>query len=120
MVLSHCPKELETEPRNRKRWDETERNQYVVVPLPMIRVITHNKKKQKKSMMTIVESDVELFMISQDPRQTLDVYYKVFKAQVDTINAHGGNAGHHPIVYQLHLAALVRSKERCMMIMLPC
>ena len=46
--------------------------------------------------------------------------YKVFKAQVNTIDAHGGNAGHHPIVYQLHLAALVRSKERCMMIMLPC
>ena len=31
----------------------------------MIRDITHNKKERKESVMTIVESDVELFAIHQ-------------------------------------------------------
>ena len=61
--------------------------------------------------MTTVESDVELFTIVQEPGQDLDNYYKVFKAQVDTINAHGGNAGYHPVVYMLHLAALLKAKK---------
>ena len=61
--------------------------------------------------MTTVESDVELFTIVQEPGQDLDDYYKVFKAQVDTIDAHGGNAGYHPVVYMLHLAALLKIKE---------
>ena len=52
-----------------------------------------------------------LFTIVQEPGQDLDDYYKVFKAQVDTIDAHGGNAGHHPVVYMLHLAALLKVKE---------
>ena len=30
---------------------------------------------------------------------------------MDTINVHGGNAGYHPVVYQLHLAALRKKKE---------
>ena len=30
---------------------------------------------------------------------------------MDTIDAHGGNAGYHPVVYMLHLAALIKTKE---------
>ena len=41
-----------------------ESNQDVVVFLQMVRDIIHNKKERKESVMTIVESDVELFMIS--------------------------------------------------------
>ena len=33
------------------------------------------------------------------------------KAQVDTINAHGGNAGYHPMVCAIHLAALLEKKS---------
>ena len=108
LVLSHCPKELETELRNNSKWEETESNQDMVALLLMIRDVTHNKKERKESVMTIVESDVELFTITQEANQTLDDYYKIFKAQVDTIDAHGGNAGHHPVVFQLHLAALLK------------
>ena len=76
----------------------------------MIRDITHNKKERKESVMMIVESDIELYTIFQGSGESLDVYYKVFKAQVDTIDAHGGNAGYHPVVYALHLAALLDKK----------
>ena len=72
----------------------------------MVRGIMHNKKERKESVMTIVASDIELFTMVQDHDKELDDYHMVFKAQVDTINAHGGNAGYHPEIYQLHLAAL--------------
>jgi hypothetical protein len=58
----------------------TESDQDVVALLLMIRDITHNKKERKESMMTIVESNVELFTTVQDPNQDLNDYYKVFKA----------------------------------------
>ena len=86
----------------------------VVCPKPpckMIRDITHNKKDRKESAMTIVESDVELYTIHQGPGESLDEYYMIFKAQVDTIDAHGCNAGYHPMVYALHLAALLKKEE---------
>ena len=41
----------------------------------------------------------------------LDDYYKIFKAQVDTIDAHGGNAGYHPVVFALHLSALIKKRK---------
>ena len=78
----------------------------------MIRDITHNKKEQKEGVMTIVESNIELFTITQEPGQTLDDYYKVVKTQVDMIDAHDGNAGNHSFVYQLHLAALLKEKVK--------
>ena len=75
LVLSHCPKELEQELRNSTRWSETEDDQDVVALLEMIRDITYPSwpsllfyiyfKERKESVMTIVESDVELFTIVQ-------------------------------------------------------
>ena len=82
----------------------------MVFLLKMIRDITHNKKERKESVMTLVESNVELYTIFHGSGESLDEYYKVFKAQVDTIEAHGGNAGYHPVVYVLHLAAFLDKK----------
>ena len=31
-------------------------------------------------------------------------------AQVDTIDAHGGNAGYNPVVFALHIAATLQKK----------
>ena len=81
LVLSHCPRALEHQLKNSSKWDETEGNQDVVALLKMIRGITHNKKERKESVMTIVESDVELFTIFQGSGDSLDKCYNVFKAQ---------------------------------------
>ena len=80
----------------------------MIALLLMIRDITHNKKESKERVMTLVQSDVELFTTTQDPNQHLDEYYKVLKAQVNTIDAHGGNAGYHTVEYKLHLTALLK------------
>ena len=78
----------------------------------MIRDITHNKKERKESVMAIVESDLELYTIAQDPGESLDEYYKVFLAQGDTIDAHGGNAGYHPVIYTAHMRLRYRRRGR--------
>ena len=68
---------MEHQLKNSSKWEETEGNQDVVALLKMIRDITHNKKESKESkesVMTIVESDVEFFVITQAPGETLDDY----------------------------------------------
>ena len=85
LVLSHCPWVLEHQLKDSSKWEETERNQDAVALLKMIRDITHNKKERKESVMTIAESNTELFMITQVSGESLDDYCKVFKAQVDTV-----------------------------------
>ena len=57
-----------------------------------------------------VESDAALFTTTMDSKDTLDEYYRVFKAQIDTIEAHGGNPGYHGAVYREHYDALMLSK----------
>ena len=46
----------------------------MVALLKMIRDITHNKKKRKESVMTIVESNIELYTIHQGSEESLDKY----------------------------------------------
>ena len=60
----------------------------MVAPFLMTRDITDNKKEQKESVMTITESGVEFFATTQKMGQIFGDYYKIFKAQVDTIDAH--------------------------------
>ena len=74
LVLSHFPRALEHQLKNSSKWDETENNQDVVALLKMIRDIAHNKKERKESVMTIVESDVELYTIHQGSGESLDEY----------------------------------------------
>ena len=82
----------------------------VVALLLIIRDVMHNKKEQAQSTMGLVKSDAALFTTTMDTKDTLDEYYQVFKAQIDTIEAHGGNPGYHGAVYREHYDALVLSK----------
>merc|ERR1712127_307801 len=54
--------------------------------------------------------DFKLFTTTQRSDETLDEYYKAFKAQGDIINAHGGRAGFHQALFQEHLAKLIVEK----------
>ena len=70
----------------------------------------HYKKERVQSTMGLVNSDMALFTTPMKSKDTLDKYYRVFKAQVDMIKAHGGNPGYHGAVYQDHYKALTISK----------
>ena len=106
LVLQHCPPELEAELRNSDNWTVTENERSVVKLLLMIRDITHHKRERKQTVMEAVESDADLYLTSQGKNETIDDFYRVFTAQVETINAHGGQAGFHPAVFAKHLAAI--------------
>ena len=67
LVLSHCPRALEHQLKNSSKWEETENNQDVVALLKMVRDITHNKKERNESVMTVVESNIELYTITRAP-----------------------------------------------------
>ena len=82
LVFVPLPRALEHQLKNSSKWEETESNQDVVDLLKMIRNITHNKKATKKSVMTIVESDVKLFTIHIGSGETLDEYYKVLRPRL--------------------------------------
>ena len=68
----------------------------VVGLLGMIRDITHNHDETKLGLMAIIESDMELYLGFWGTNEPCDYYMAVFKARIDTINAHEGLAGKHP------------------------
>ena len=50
--------------------------------------------------MNFVKCDVELKTTAQSSNETTDEYYKVFGTCKDTVNAHGGEAGHHKQMFE--------------------
>ena len=72
-VLSHSLRALEYQLKNSSKWEETEGNQYVAVLLKRTRKITQNKKERKKSVMTTMESDVELYTLHQSSWESLQL-----------------------------------------------
>ena len=62
-----------------------------MVLLLIIWEAVHNKKEWAESTMGLVESAMLLFTTPMETAYILDKYYRIFKAQVDTMWAHGGN-----------------------------
>ena len=65
----------------------------------MIRDVANKHDETKQGTMAYVESDLRLYTTFQRDKQNFDDYLSLFKANVETVNAHGGKAGFHP---QLH------------------
>ena len=57
--------------------------------------------------MGLVESNEWFFTTTMESKDAVDEYYRVFKAQVDTIEAHGSTPGHHGSLYQERYNAYV-------------
>ena len=96
LVLQHCPPELETRLTTQPKWDTVWMNRDVVSLLEMIRDITHNHDETKLGLMALIEFDMELYLVYQSPTEPCDDDMALFKARVDTINAHDGLSGRYP------------------------
>ena len=103
LVLHHCPSEPKTELKNSARWEAATSNADVVALLLIIRDVMHNKKERAQSTIGLMESNVTLYTTILKGNNTLDEYYRMFKAQIDTIEAHGGNPGYCSALAQEHL-----------------
>ena len=51
--------------------------------------------------MTLVKCAVELYTTAQKPGKSIEGCYKIFIAQKDTVNTHGGEAGRHERLYTM-------------------
>ena len=69
--------------------------------LLMIRNITHNTHEKEQGTMALAESFLESSTTFQEMKQSVEVYYKLFKAQVDTVNAHDRISGYHYKLYNM-------------------
>ena len=71
----------------------------VVTLLLIISDVMHSKKERTQSTMDLVESKAVLYATITKGNNTLDDYLCVFKPQIDTIKAHGGNLA---IIWRWH------------------
>ena len=58
-----------------------------------------------------VENNAALYTTIMMGLNTLNEYYRVFKTQIDAIEAHDGNPGYHLVLAQEHLEAYMENKE---------
>ena len=61
--------------------------------------------------MGLVKSNMALFTTPMETKDTLNKHYRVFKAQVDTIKAYGGNPGYHDAIYCEHYNVLTKNRR---------
>ena len=91
LVLQHFPPELETRLTFQANWDQVWMDRDVVGLLKMVHDIDHNHDESKLGLMAIIECDLELALGFQGKIEDCDNFMAMFKAQVDTINAHKGS-----------------------------
>ena len=107
LVLLQCPRALETQLKTLSDWENISSDQDVVELLLLIRDVTHKHDETKQGTMALVESDLLLYLSHMKTGDDPDDFMRLFKAQVDTINAHGGQAGLHPRLLNEHYDELV-------------
>ena len=107
LLLQHTDPELEEVLRTLSKWEQAKIDQDSIALIHMIRDVSHKHDETKQGTMAHVEAFYNFATVFQKPGQSNDEYAKLFRAQVETVNAHGGAAGHHERVYDQHLSALV-------------
>ena len=55
----------------------------------MVRAVCLKHDETKQSIISAVNSDIRLYTFRQGKEMSCDEYLKLFRAHVDTINAHG-------------------------------
>ena len=68
-------------------------------------------KERKQWVMALVECHVDMMCTHQKASDTLEEYFRIFMARISTVNAHGGNAGYHKVLYNKHFVALKEERR---------
>ena len=105
LVLQHCPKEFQAKLNKQEVWAAINDPTGVVRLIVLIRDLKYNKSGRKRSIVTTVKADFDLYSCAQEGKTT-DEYYKIFVSNMDTINANGGSTGLHPSVFKKYLALM--------------
>jgi hypothetical protein len=104
LVLSHCHPEVRARLEGLADWPTTSQDKNVIALLRGIRAIAHQNDDTKPGAMQYVEQNLNLELGFQTKKdQSLADFYKIFKARVEVIDALGGKAGFHHVLYNNHL-----------------
>ena len=93
LLLTHCPKELETKLKEMSNWAKISADRDAIELVKLIRGITHKHDETAQGTMAYMESDLLLYTTFMSKQDTLQDFYDLFTAQYETINAHSGHAG---------------------------
>eukprot|EP00957_Ditylum_brightwellii_P179657 13685599-Ditylum_brightwellii.AAC.1 len=76
----------------------------------MIRDVAHAHNDTTQGTMAIVTSNMMLYTTFMSKAETPVAFCCTFQVNVDTINAHGGCAGHHPKLLDEHVERLMSKR----------
>ena len=107
IVLQHCPEDLVQRLKSKDSWLEVNLGKDVISLTQMIRDLAHLHDDTTQGTMAIVASDMALYTTYMSKSELPVVFYRIFQANVDTINTHGGCAGRHPELVTQHITRLM-------------
>ena len=96
LVLSHCPKTVTLKLEAQPGYEVQALARDPIKLLIMLRDIAQSFDATKDATMSIVESDVRLYLGFQGKKASIDEYATLYRSRIDTIKAHGGEPGYHP------------------------
>eukprot|EP00957_Ditylum_brightwellii_P109813 8375547-Ditylum_brightwellii.AAC.1 len=73
----------------------------------MICDVAHAHNDTTQGTMDIVANDMTLYTTFMSKAEMPVAFCHTFQANVDTINTHGGCAGHHPKLFDEHVEHLI-------------
>ena len=112
LILQHCPESVKTEVKNAEKWKEVSGPHDAIGLLGILRDLAHGKKERKQSTMVKVKADLAMYATLQTDKQTLEDYARIYNAQVDVINANGGQAGYNAEIFNEHLQRILKEKGK--------
>ena len=96
IVLQHCPKYLMQRLKSNPQYYATNSTKDIIALTRMIRDASHAHDDTTQGTMAIVSSNVSMYITHMSKTEKPLDFCCTFQATVDTINNHGGCAGHHP------------------------
>ena len=96
IVLQHCPKDLTQRLKLNPGYSVKNSTKDIIALTRMINDSAHSQDNTTQGTMAIVESNVYLHTAYMSKTEKPVDFFCTFQATVDTINTHGGCAGHHP------------------------
>ena len=97
IVLQHCPKDLTQRFKSNPRYSVTNSTKDIIALMRMICDASHAQDDTAQGTMAIVASKVVLYTTYLSKTENPVDLCCTFQATVDTINTHGGCAGHNPL-----------------------
>ena len=102
LLLTHCPKELKAKLKSFKKWANINSKKDCIKLTKLICSVTHKHDESRQGTMAMMKSDRGLYITFMGKDNMPEDFYDLFKANYETINAHGGRAGYHPVLHKQH------------------